>query len=186
MSPTQTGFQHWANLAFVSVILLSVVANVPAGQVTDRDLEIVGWVERVRLLEPEVHMDAKLDTGAETSSLDVEIIKKFRDAGKRWIRFRLIDRETGEEHIIVRERLRTVAIVRHNGERQLRPVVRMRICLSGKVLDAEVSLIDRSEFTYPLLLGRKSLESFTLIDPGNTYLSEPVCQPIPVEKRAGN
>jgi len=141
----------------------------------NRDLEIVGWIERTRLMQPDVHLKAKLDTGADTSSLDVEILKKFRKDNKRWVRFRLIDRETGEEHIIVRERIRTVSIVMHDGERQSRPVVRMEICIAGRVVNTDVSLIDRSEFKYPLLLGRKALESFALVDPGNTYLSTPDC-----------
>jgi len=142
---------------------------------SEKDLEIVGWVERVRLLDPDINVEAKLDTGAATSSLDVEILKKYRQGKERWVRFRMIDRKTGEEHIIARQRLRTVSIVQHSGERQSRPVVRMRICLAGRVLDTEVSLVDRSEFAYPLLLGRAALGSFTLIDPGNTYLSEPDC-----------
>ncbi|GAG98814.1 unnamed protein product, partial [marine sediment metagenome] len=52
-------------------------------------------------------------------------------------------------------------------------------CVANRILDTEVSLIDRSEFTYPLLLGRKALESFALVDPGNTFLSTPECQPDP-------
>jgi hypothetical protein len=44
-------------------------------------------------------------------------------------------------------------------------------------VDTEVSLVDRSEYTFPLLLGRKALESFALIDPGNTYLTKPDCEP---------
>jgi len=152
----------------------------------ERELEIVGWVERVKLLDPEIHLKAKLDTGADTSSLDVEVVKKFRKNEKRWVRFRMMDRETGKEHTIVRERIRTVSIVRHDGERQSRPVVRMKICLAGRVLDTEVSLIDRSEFAYPLLLGRSALESFALVDPGNKYLSEPNCDVDTAEGSAGH
>ena len=142
----------------------------------NRNLEILGWVENVRLMDPDIKLKAKLDTGAETSSLDVDIVKKFRMDDKRWVRFRVLDRETGEEHVLVRERLRTVSIVRHDGKRQSRPVVEMKICVANRVLDTEVSLIDRSEFTYPLLLGRKTLESFALVDPANTFLSSPDCQ----------
>jgi len=140
------------------------------------DLQILGWVEHARLLDPDIYLKAKLDTGAETSSLDVEIIKKFRKDNKRWVRFRMTDRETGAEHVIVKERIRTVAIIRHDGRRQSRPVVNMTVCVSNRILETEVSLIDRSEFTYPLLLGRNTLESFALVDPGNTFLSKPDCQ----------
>ncbi len=181
MSPIEFCLHYCENPALVLPILLALFVSGPvaATVIVKHDLEIMGWVERVHLLDPEVNLKAKLDTGAETSSLDVEIIKKFREDDKRWVRFLLIDRETGEQHIIVRERIRTAAIVMQNAERQLRPVVRMRICIAGRILDTEVSLIDRSEYAFPLLLGRKALESFALIDPGNTYLTTPDCEPTP-------
>ncbi len=179
MCSSETFLRYCVNPAPVLTILLSLLVSWPASAtvIAKRDLEILGWIERVHLLDPEVNLKAKLDTGAETSSLDVEIIKKFHADDKRWVRFRLIDRETGEQHIIVRERIRTAAIVMQNAERQLRPVVRMRICIAGRILDTDVSLVDRSEYTFPLLLGRKVLESFALIDPGNTYLTTPDCEP---------
>jgi hypothetical protein len=188
MSPAESclrcrvrGLTAWTVLA---VLLFSLPA---LGASRDsRDIDILGWVERVRLVDPEVNLKAKLDTGADTSSLDVEIVKKFRKGDKRYVRFDLIDRVTGEKHTIVRERIRTASIVMHDAERQSRPVVRMRICIAGHILDTEVTLIDRSEFTYPLLLGRKALESFALIDPGNTYLSKPECEPTPGEGSAEN
>jgi hypothetical protein len=182
MSPIVSGLRYRESLTVVFCALLALCSPLRAAAITaKRDLEIVGWVERARLLGPDVNLKAKLDTGADTSSLDVEIIKRFRKDDKRWVRFRLIDRETDEEHIIVRERIRTVSIVMHDGERQSRPVVRMKICIAERILDVEVSLIDRSEFAFPLLLGRKALESFALIDPGNTYLSTPDCE-LPVQE----
>jgi hypothetical protein len=42
-------------------------------------------------------------------------------------------------------------------------------------METDVSLIDRSEFIYPLLLGRSALSSFALVDPGGTFLGEPGC-----------
>jgi hypothetical protein len=153
---------------------------------TEGDLEILGWVENARLTDPAIALKAKLDTGAETSSLDAEVIKKFRQDGRRWVRFRVSDRDTGEEFIIVRERVRTIGVVQHDGSRQTRPVVEMELCIAGRLMRPEVSLIDRREFIYPLLLGRSALESFALIDPGSTFLSEPVCRPEPGNTGAGS
>jgi len=179
MSSVLSGLRYREFLAAVCPMLLACFAPLAtaAPPAPDRDLEIVGWLEPARLIDPGVYMKAKLDTGAETSSLDVEIIKKFRKDNKRWVRFRLTDRETGQKYILVRERVRTVAIVMHDGDRQLRPVVRMGVCIAGRILNTEMSLIDRSEFSYPLLLGRRALKSFALIDPGSTYLSKPDCDP---------
>lgn len=142
----------------------------------ERELDILGWVEQVRLLDPDIVFEAKLDSGAETSSLSAEVIKKFRRGGERWVRFRILDPATGESHIIVRKRVRTVAVIQHDGERQRRPVVRIGICIAGRTLTTEVSLIDRSEFAYQLLLGRNTLETFALIDPAGMHLSEPRCR----------
>jgi hypothetical protein len=119
---------------------------------------------------------AKLDSGAETSSLDARIIKRFRKGGKRWVRFAVINPRTGEEHVLVRERVRTIGVVQHDGVNQVRPTVRVQMCVSDRLLDVEVSLVDRGVFTYRLLLGRTALESFALIDPGNTFLSRPQCR----------
>jgi hypothetical protein len=172
--------QNCQTLKICLVVMLMVFTS--GVKAENRDLEIVGWIENARLMDPGISLKAKLDTGAETSSLDVNIIKKFRKDDKRWVRFLVSDRETGEEQVLVRERLRTVSIVRHDGKRQSRPVVEMKICVASRVLNAEVSLSDRSEFTYPLLLGRKALESFALVDPGNTFLSTPDCRPESVQQ----
>ena len=109
------------------------------------------------------------------SSDHAAIIKKFRKRGKRWVRFRITDRQTGKEYIIVRERVRTTGVIQHDGRAQIRPVVLMKLCIASRVLATEVSLIDRSEFNYPLLLGRNTLKSFALVDPDNTFLSDPGC-----------
>lgn len=155
------------------VLMLALTANAWPDAL---DLQILGWVENARLPDPGMDLKAKLDTGAETSSLDARILKKFRKAGKRWVRFVVADRESGEEFVIVRERVRTIGVVQHDGSRQTRPVVTLEVCIAGRLLETEVSLIDRSEFNYPLLLGRSALESFALVDAGNTFLSQPDCE----------
>ncbi|MGH8034997.1 MAG: RimK/LysX family protein, partial [Lysobacterales bacterium] len=76
----------WRVSSQILVLVLVHVAVSPAfaAPKAEKELEIVGWVERVRILDPDVHLDAKLDTGAATSSLDVEIIRKYRKGNKRW------------------------------------------------------------------------------------------------------
>ena len=163
-------------LLLTAVTLLALGLNRDA-RAAPQDLLILGWVENVHLVDPGMDLKAKLDTGAETSSLDARIIKKFRKSGKRWVRFGVTNRESGEEYVFVRERLRTIGIVQHDGSRQTRPVVAMSFCIAGRRLDTEVSLIDRSEFIYPMLLGRSALAAFALVDPGSTFLSDPDCEP---------
>jgi hypothetical protein len=165
---------------FHKIICITSVLLMPALTTTawsdTLDLQILGWVENAHLPEPDLELKAKLDTGAETSSLDARVLKKFRKGSKRWVRFAVLNRETDEESIIVRERIRTIGVVQHDGGRQTRPVVMLEVCIAGQLFETEVSLIDRSEFNYPLLLGRSALASFALVDAGNTFLSQPDCE----------
>jgi hypothetical protein len=163
-----------------------LVANPADAGMETRDLMILGWVESVYLTDPGISLKAKLDSGAETSSLDARIIKKFRQHGKRWVRFALADPATGEEFVLVRERMRTIGVVQHEGGNQLRPTVMLQVCVADRLLDVEFSLIDRSEFSYRLLLGRRALKAFALIDPGNTYLTQPRCKIPALESEDGS
>jgi hypothetical protein len=159
------------------VVVLSFMASASCDvRAATRDLIILGWAESVFLTDPGLTLNAKLDSGAETSSLDARIIKKFRQHGKRWVRFALIDPASGAEFVLVRERIRTISVVQHDGKNQVRPTVMMQICVADRLIDIEVSLVDRSEFSYRLLLGRRALEPFALIDPGHTHLTQPQCR----------
>lgn len=156
-----------------TMFLMALAGNLAA---ETSDLQILGWVEKAFLADTGMELKAKLDTGAETSSIDARIIKRFRKSGKRWVRFAVTDHDSGEEFVLVRERVRTVGVVQHDGSNQVRPVVMLRICVAGQWLDTQVSLIDRSEFIYPLLLGRSALASIALVDPGSTFLGQSGCK----------
>jgi hypothetical protein len=147
------------------------------------EFQILGWIENAYLPDPGIEMKAKLDTGAETSSLDSRIVKKFRRDGTRWVRFAVTDRDSGEEFVLVRERIRTIGVVQHDGTTQTRPVVMLNFCVAGVFLETEVSLIDRSEFNYPLLVGRTALANFALVDSSETFLGQSTCEElVPQEK----
>ena len=167
----------WVGVAVLAFPFLPSVAEASADESvqTAGDLKILGWVENIYLRDPDIKLKAKLDTGAETSSLSAIIVKKFREDGKRWGRFQIEDPRTGELTTLVRERQRTIGIVRHSGENQVRPTVLMKFCISGAEREMEFSLIDRSEFIYPALLGRNALEGFTLVDAGETFMAEKGC-----------
>ena len=70
-------------------------------------------------------------------------------------------------------------MVQHDGTKQTRAVVMMNICVAGKLLEMEVSLIDRSEFNYPLLVGRNALAGFALVDSSETFLGRSGCREDP-------
>lgn len=148
-----------------------------AGEPVDgRTLELFGWVERVELLKGELSLKAKLDTGAATSSLDAANIERFEREGERWVRFEIAHPETGEPLKVEKPIVRNVRIVRHSGEHQRRPVVHLDVCFGPFLREVEFSLIDRSSFIYPVLLGRSALQNFALVDSGSTFINYPDCE----------
>lgn len=157
------------------LILLSLLVVIPAAMLRADDKQIMGWVERVEIVGSDLSMKAKLDSGAKTSSLDASDIEVYREDGKRRVRFAITDDDAQESITLERPLERYVRIVRHSGEYQRRPVVKLELCLGKKLHDIEFSLIDRSNFIYPVLLGRSALQGRALIDPDETYLSRPRC-----------
>ena len=52
---------------------------------------------------------------------------------------------------------------------------RMGICIGNYYSEAEVNLVDRSRFKYPLLIGRSFMGDRLLIDPSAQFTLEPGC-----------
>jgi hypothetical protein len=137
--------------------------------------EIVGWAERVQLgLDGEL-VSAKVDTGADHSSLDARNIQIFQRNGREWVRFERVGRD-GQKDAYEEPLVRRAQIRRHGDASQDRPVVLLSICLGGQRKTAEVNLVDRSRFEYPMLIGRSFLGDDFFVDPAARFLREPRCE----------
>ncbi|MCG2633808.1 MAG: RimK/LysX family protein, partial [Gammaproteobacteria bacterium] len=128
---------------------------------------------------PRHEVTAKLDSGARTSSINARNIDAFERKGKPWVKFELVLRDK-EDHLeaVAMERpvTRYVRIKEHDGNHDRRTVVELEFCFVGRWHRAQFSLIDRSEFNYPILLGRRFLAGTAVIDPGETFLTDPGCE----------
>ena len=136
---------------------------------------IVGWLEHVVVSEAGLILEAKLDTGADTSSLHAENIHRFRRNGKRMVRFDVLDTETGKMVQLERPLARIARIREHRGDHQSRPVVTMWVCVGTMKKRIEVNLVDRSAFNYPFLLGRSAMEGHVIIDPSRSFTTMARC-----------
>ncbi len=133
---------------------------------------IMGWLESVFIRPWNRRLTAKLDTGAKTSSVHADRIEHFRRNGEDWVRFTLSDIEDQKLPPIVVEKplVRTAYIKSHDNQASKRDVVMMTVCKNGKEYEAEFNLVDRSNFNYPVLLGRSFLKDVALVDPNETFL----------------
>lgn len=126
---------------------------------------VVGAVENVLLPETGFIMPARVDTGANTSSMDARDIRNFERNGDEWVRFVLVDPETGDEAELERRRTRRVRIIQStDDDGEVRPVVEMRITLGDLTQISEFTLTDRSHMRQPMLLGRNVLLDVMLVD----------------------
>ncbi len=158
--------------------LKGMLANLPRGATappSDRkqckaragkeDKLIVGAKERVWLPNLGLTLPARVDTGAETASLDARNITPFERNGKRWVRFEILHPDT-KEHVEVERKLeRTVSIVQSNSpEPERRPVVKLRVTLGHVNQTAEFTLSNRSHLDYQILVGRNILQDVMIVD----------------------
>lgn len=129
----------------------------------------MGWLESVFFRPWNIRMTAKLDTGANTSSLHAERLERFSRNGDRWVRFSL-GRGDDKKVVVERPVIRMANIKQHGKGSSQREVVKMLLCKNGREYETEFTLVDRSNFSYPVLLGRSFLKDNVLVDAGSTFI----------------
>lgn len=137
---------------------------------------ILGRTEVVDLPEWKFEgLEAKIDTGAYTSSLHCHHVEAFNKENAEWIRFNLLDpsHEYYNNQILEMPLLAQREVKSSNGMSELRYFVKTKIRIFDKELPIELSLSDRSAMKFPLLLGRKFLmrQKF-IVDVSKTNLSK--------------
>jgi hypothetical protein len=135
----------------------------------------VGWVERVRVYPGNTLVEARIDTGAELSSLHCDCITPIERNGEKWVSF-VIENSDGRPVLMEQKVLRIAKIKRHFGEVQERMVVKLGVCLGKTYKESEVTLVDRSGLTYPMLIGRDFLQGRFVVDPSVSHKTSPQCR----------
>lgn len=149
---------------------------------------IVGWIEKGRILPEHTAVKVKVDSGALTSSMHAVNIEDFTRKGKQWVRYDVPvrDADTGERVKLQFERpvFRRI-LVRGAGGEDRRPVVKMTICMGDRVYEEQFSLRDRGDMTYPVLIGRRTIEHIGLIDVSRTFMLPLECSQFEEDKARG-
>lgn len=133
---------------------------------------VVGWREWVGFPDWGVErVRAKIDTGALTSAIHVEVIEELPDDR---VRFELVLREKPERrvHWVEAELVRQSRVRPSHGRAQSRHVVSARIRLGPLEREIEVGLVSRRHMLCRMLLGRSAMEHL-LVDPSRTHLLAP-------------
>jgi len=134
---------------------------------------IVGSIENCDLPTLGINeLNVRVDTGAKTSSLHVDQIRKIKKAGKPWVAFAIHPNiHKVDDWIHCEAPLRDIRKIKSsNGVTEERYIIRTTISLNGQVWEIDISLTDRSDMTYLMLLGREGMGNRLLVDPSKTYL----------------
>ncbi len=160
-------------LSRLAIVL--AVAVLVCGPALAEPLPMLGWIEDVLITDKRLKTRAKVDTGADHSSLHALDIQVHADGDKRWVEFVLLD-QAGQRHALKRPLLRMVKIKKKTSGHVVRPVVKLDICIGRQSHRISVNLTQRSSYLYPMLIGRSALAGKYIVDPGKQQLRPPVCR----------
>ena len=139
-----------------------------------KSLPVVGWRELVHL--PELGLSgipAKIDTGARTSSLHGTVIEEFERNGQQYVRFAIGFPQQKVRQVCEAVHVDIRGITSSNGETQYRYVIKTPLKIGDVRFRAEISLADRSDMKFPMLIGRSSLRRRFVVDSGYSWLQTP-------------
>ena len=160
----------------VATIALAFAAATLAADSGAPELEekaVLGHIERVTLMPEGIAAEARLDTGASRSSLHARDVETFERDGEDWVRFTFDDHEGGE-HAMEKRLVEEIRITQASGQEKRYTVV-IGMCVGERYAEPAFTLSDRSNLTYPILVGRDFLSDRILVSSTREYVNEPDC-----------
>ncbi len=135
-------------------------------------LQTIGWREFVSLPDLGIPaIKAKVDTGARSSSLHAFELELFRKEDLDYVRFKIHPLQRSSQRVIEVET--PVFDIRNvkssSGEISLRPVIVTLVKMLGESWPIEITLANRDEMGFRMLLGREAIRGRMLVDSGNSY-----------------
>ncbi len=137
--------------------------------------KVIGTVEKIKLIGKdgkEVEVEAKIDTGAERTSIDATLAIQlgFKNTVEEFEKLRLpyeqLRTMTKEERWDLFKNITDIAstvMVRSSHGYTYRPTISISITIDSFTIPAKVTIIDRSHLEYPVIIGSMNLKRF-LID----------------------
>jgi hypothetical protein len=137
---------------------------------------LVGWREWATL--PDLGtppMKAKIDTGARTSALHVSDLREREEGGRTILSFVILPVQRSDEGPIdAQAPLLEYREVRPSSGRAVRrPVISTTLAMGEWRGTIELTLADRDQMGFRMLLGRTALRSHFLVDPAASFLTTP-------------
>ena len=118
-------------------------------------------------------MKAKIDTGARTSALHTFKIEPFEKDGNEWVRFWVHPNQYDSLNEVICEcPLKDQrSVTNSGGNTENRYVIETMVKISNKNWPIEITLTNRDEMKFRMLLGRQAMQKISVI-PSRQYIQK--------------
>ncbi|MDA0713206.1 MAG: RimK/LysX family protein [bacterium] len=133
----------------------------------------MGWREWVSLPDLGIkNIKAKIDTGAKTSSIHAFDIKEFTLENLTYVSFSIQPIQRNKSTVVSCKALLVDKrkVKDSGGKTTLRPVIATPLQVGGLVWLIELTLINRNNMGFRMLLGRAAFRNKFLIHPGKSFM----------------
>ncbi len=137
------------------------------------DKFILGAVENVFVDEVKTSFETRIDTGAESSSLDAHNIILFERDGKQWVRFDVFTEGKDKPAQTFESKIERFVRIKQdaNDDSDRRPVIHAHLQIGKYKAETDLNLTDRSHLDYQLLLGRKFMQDIAVVDVAQSFIN---------------
>lgn len=135
-------------------------------------LPVIGWREWVGLPVFGIKaIKAKVDSGARSSSLHAFDVEEFERNGDDWVSFKIHPIQRRETKVVEAEsKVLEYRFVRSSsGQASRRPVIVTEVALLGMTWPVELTLANRNDMSFRMLLGREAFRQKFFVDAGQSY-----------------
>lgn len=118
------------------------------------------------------HIKAKVDTGARTSALHAFYVHPYKRKGELRVKFGLHPYQNNvayavdcDAHVIDHR-----YVTDSGGHREKRYVIATHLAMADQVWEIEMTLTNRENMKFRMLLGRTAMKKHVVVDPGRSYI----------------
>jgi hypothetical protein len=143
------------------------------GKTMKQDKKVIGWREWVKLPDLAIKgIKAKIDTGARTSSLHAFDVETFRHRGVDYVKFKVHPKQRDSKSTVhSKARIHEYRHVKSStGHLTKRPVIITEIEMLGEKWSIELTLANRDEMGFRMLLGREGFRKRMVVDAGRSFV----------------
>jgi len=147
-----------------NVILINSVKKLP----------VIGWREWVSLGELGIDkIKAKVDTGARTSALHAFSLKPFTENGKNRITFEIHPMQHNTSQIVTctADVIDRREVTDSGGHTEKRYVITTPLTIAGQTWPIEITLTERENMLFRMLLGRSALRKHFVVNPARSFVT---------------